>query len=746
MALESTIEYEPMLFGKNGDSGLVAVELTENKDGPDEMLLFVRRDGKTTQVRERFQPFVIATPHAMKDCPVAYDAYTLNGEGALNLCVVFESWADCAKAKKWLAKSTGHTASAPGAPYVYLSDPVQQHLMVTGRTQFLGMAFDDLRRLQVDIECYTTEGYSFCNAEREGDRIIAIAVSDNTGWDEVLSGDDEAELLRRFAACVRERDPDVIEGHNIFNFDLPYIRRRAKMHRVKLAIGRDGSVPVRRNSRFSAGGRTISYSRFDVFGRHVVDTLFLVHAYDASHRSLDGFGLKSVALHFGIAAKDRTYIEGDRIASTFDRDPETVLRYVRDDVIETRGISRLLSQSSFIQTQMLPFTYQNATVRGNATKIDALMVREYLRQQRALPTQDQARSFAGGYTDLFVEGVVEDVHHCDVRSLYPALMLTRSIAPANDELGVFLQLLDRLRTFRLDAKQAMRDCTDDAQRNHFDALQSTFKILINSFYGYLGFAQGRFNDFDAAEAVARGGRELLVEMISWLKDHGARPVEIDTDGIYFVPPADLTSHKKMEGFREAFATSLPEGIEIEFDGEFRSMFSYKMKNYALLTHDGETIVKGAALKSRGLEPFQRDFMRELIRRKLEGRDAEIPKLKLQYQESIAERRLPIEKLAKTETLQDSPATYAAKAKRGGRGRNAAYELALQSGREYRAGDQVSYYVTGEKKSVAVYEAARLVSEWNPERRDENVPYYQAKLDALYKKFGGGDEQPELALF
>ena len=92
-------------------------------------------------------------------------------------------------------------------------------------------------------------------------------------------------------------------------------------------------------------------------------------------------------------------------------------------------------------------------------------------------------------------------------------------------------------------------------------------------------------------------------------------------------------------------------------------------------------------------------------------------------------------LAKTETLQESPAGYAAKVDAKGRGRNAAYELALKSGREYQAGDQISYYVTGSRKSVQVFAAAKLVSEWNPESRDENIPYYLAKLGALCKKFG-----------
>ena len=733
----------PLLYGYDESPGLIALQLSP---GGDEMRLTVRRGEETVVETEAFEPFIVAAESVCPECPVACEVTPLDGQGELDRLLTFGTWADCLKGKDWLAKSSGAAPSSPKAKYFILNDPVQQHLVRTGRTSFLGMQFEDLRRMQIDIECITTEGYEFCNPEREGDRIVAIAFSDSSGWVEVLSGVelDEKSMLQRMVEIVRARDPDVIEGHNIFNFDLRYIFARARRHRVKMALGRDGSVPRVRPSRMSVGERTMSYDRCEIVGRHVVDTLHLVHAYDITHRSLGGYGLKEVAVHFGLAAADRTYIEGSQISATWRTDPARVMRYVTDDVTETRGLSNLLSQSGFLQAQMLPFNYQNVCVRGNATKIDALLVREYLRRRHALPCPDMVRQFAGGYTDMFVEGVVTNVHHCDVRSLYPSLMITRELVPRHDELGVFVSLLADLRTFRLEAKGKMGAAKTAAERNHYDALQTTFKVLINSFYGYLGFSQARFSDFDRAEQVTADGRALLREMIDWLNKHGARPVEIDTDGIYFVPPAAETQTQREE-FRAAFAASLPAGIEVEFDGEYKAMYSYKMKNYALLTHAGEMIVKGAALKSRGLEPFQRDFLRESIRLRLVDDEAAIGVLRAEYAKAIVNREWPIERFAKTEMLQDAPSTYAAKRDTGKRARSAAYELALQSGRDYQAGDQVSYYVTGSKKSVAVHEAARLVSEWEPQTRDENVPYYLAKLEALHKKFGGVDRQPELAL-
>ena len=56
--------------------------------------------------------------------------------------------------------------------------------MLTGQTHFLGMAFEQLKRLQLDIETYTTEGFEFPNPGRPGDRITAIALpaSKMLGW------------------------------------------------------------------------------------------------------------------------------------------------------------------------------------------------------------------------------------------------------------------------------------------------------------------------------------------------------------------------------------------------------------------------------------------------------------------------------------------------------------------------------------------------------------------------------------
>src|SRR5437660_9114564 len=110
----------------------------------------------------------------------------------------------------------------------------------------------------------------------------------------------------------------------------------------------------------------------------------------------------------------------------------------------------------------------------------------------------------------------------------------------------------------------MRVGKDPKEQRYFHALQNTFKILINSFYGYLAFAQGQFADFDGAARVTQIGRDLLKKMIDWLNAHGAQVVEVDTDGIYFVPP-DQTD---IDDLQRGLAKELPVGIDVEIDEQF----------------------------------------------------------------------------------------------------------------------------------------------------------------------------------
>ena len=624
-----------------------------------------------------------------------------------------------------------------GRNFFAFTDPVQHYLTATGRTLFKELPFEELKRMQLEVLSFA-EPITGVADPGPTDHLMSIALSDKSGWEELIIVDQknveesERTALKRLTSLIEERDPDVIEGHNLFRFDLPYLVTRARRAKAKLNWGRSGGFLRSRPSRLQIAEKTIDYPKFTIDGRHFVDTFLLAQFYDVGMRTLSGFERVDVARHFGFCdSEELSSLTGKELQRAYIENDEKFRQRALCAVRETRAVAELLSPSYFVQAQIFPYNYQDVIVRGNATRINALFLREYFRQRHSIPEMPMVRTFEGGYTDIFFTGVARNVWHCDVASLYPSVMLQFDCFPATDRLQIFRHLLSDLRTFRLEAKANMRAASNDpAQQRYFHALQNTFKILINSFYGYLGFAQGHFADFDAAARVTQIGRDLLKKMIDWLNARGAQVIEVDTDGIYFTPPPTIDIDK----LRSGLAKELPPGIEVEFDEQFDAMFSYKAKNYALLTRDGDVIVKGGALKSRGLEKFQRVFLEEMIKLLMQGKPEAISQLREEFEGKIRDREWNIDMLMKTDTLQDSLEKYRAKIAGSARNRAAAYELALASGRNYKPGDQISYYITGAGKKLAAYENAKLASTFDPQNRDENIDYYIAKLDDLMKKF------------
>src|SRR5882724_7365193 len=724
-------EKNTMLFGADPTPRIVAIELGETGT-----VKVHRRekDGSTTTDVEPFHPFVWADADVVD---LGIEAEKLKGDLKFGWLITVDSWKELISLRNGLKNA--------GRDFFALTDPIQHYLTATGRTLFKDFPFDELKRMQLEVLSFS---------EGEADHIMSIALSDNTGWEEVIIVDakkteeSERSALKRLTSLIKARDPDVIEGHNLFRFDLPYVVARAKKLKTKLDWGRSGGFLRSRPSRLQIAEKTIDYPKFTVGDRHFVDTFLLAQFYDVGMRSLAGFERSDVARHFDLCdSEEISALTGEELQRTYLDNSEAFRRRALCGVRETRALSELLSPSYFIQAQIFPYNYQDVIVRGNATRINALFLREYFRQRHSIPELPMPRPFEGGYTDIFFTGVARNVWHCDIASLYPSVMLQFDCFPATDQLEIFQHLLTDLRTFRLEAKAKMRAEKDPAKQHHLQALQNTFKILLNSFYGYLGFAQGHFADFDAAARVTQIGRDLLKKMTEWLNAHSARVIEVDTDGIYFVPPENID----VEDLQKDLAKELPPGIDVEIDEQFDAMFSYKAKNYALLAKDGDVIIKGGALKSRGLEKFQRVFLEEMIRLIMQGKPEAVSDLRSEFEQQIRNREWKIDMLMKTDTLQDSLDKYRAKIADSARNRAAAYELALASGRSYRPGDQISYYIKATPKKVAAYEAAKLATEFDPENRDENVDYYVAKLEDLVKKFRGltdaasTPEQESLAL-
>ncbi|MDR0901595.1 MAG: DNA polymerase, partial [Opitutaceae bacterium] len=403
--------------------------------------------------------------------------------------------------------------------------PLENQFLLQRSARLFGdLAFHQLRRCQLDIETASSAEGEFSDPEKPGDRVLAIGLQFSGGAEEgeprrrilildTMTDGAEKTLLGQLNDALREEDPDVIEGHNIFKFDLDYLRQRARRLKVPCAWGRFGQRASFRNSRLKVAERWVDFPRCDLPGRAVIDTYLLVQLHDITTRELTGYGLKDVAVYFGVTAEDaaetggRTYLAGDKIHAAFERDRATFLAYLADDLRETKGVADLLLPTYFEQARAFPILLQDATLRGTTVKIDLLFLEEYYHARQACPAPVEVAAFAGGYTRSFKEGVFKNVLHFDVASLYPSLLLLIGRNPGGDTLGVFIPLLRRFREYRLKYKQLARTAPTEALRVEYQARQATFKILINSFYGYLGFSGARSGDGALAAEVTQRGRD-----------------------------------------------------------------------------------------------------------------------------------------------------------------------------------------------------------------------------------------------
>lgn len=224
------------LFGWDDTPGIVSV--WANREGK---AIIWRREGRQIlRTIERFYPWILAS--SLDDLSHLGAALQLfgvsNGEKALVRYRELDGPANfyrfllCARDGRTLERTLldgashrlGHRINSINGleNEYYRVGPVEQYLMLSGRTYFRGLTYDDLHRLQFDLETTALDPHR--------GRIFMVAIRDNRGLATTLdapSPGDEAQLITDLCTLIREHDPDVIENHNLFGFDLPFLEQRA---------------------------------------------------------------------------------------------------------------------------------------------------------------------------------------------------------------------------------------------------------------------------------------------------------------------------------------------------------------------------------------------------------------------------------------------------------------------------------------------------------------------------------------
>lgn len=397
-------------------------------------------------------------------------------------------------------------------------DHKESQLVYNGVTYYKGMSPKDVSILFFDIE---TTGLThdknskvllISNTFRRNGKIIKRLFA----YDDY---DSQADMLSDWCSFVRECNPAILAGHNLFGFDLPYLQFCATRSGCSLKLGRDGS-PIwfnKKESKKRAGN--IDYFNALVYGRDIIDTMFLALTYDFA-KKYSSYGLKAIIKEEGLEKKDRVFYDAGLIRYKY-KDPQEwakIKAYAIDDADDAMSIFDLMVPAYFYFTQSVSMTFQQMINSATGRQINNMMVRSYLQIGHSIAKADEVDEFKGAIS-FGVPGVYKNALKVDVSSLYPSIIRQYQIQnKIKDPKGHFLQLVETFTLERLNNKAK----AEETGEQYFKDLQESQKIFINSAYGLLGANGLNYNYGDGASEVTAKGRDVLEKALIFATGQGTQ--------------------------------------------------------------------------------------------------------------------------------------------------------------------------------------------------------------------------------
>ncbi|WP_096086827.1 DNA polymerase II [Agaribacterium haliotis] len=512
------------------------------------------------------------------------------------------------------------------------------------------------RCLSLDIECSEAgELFSIGLAARDWRCVLMIGEAErgeNTlqspSW--LTYVDNEAALLNAFVDKLQHYDPDVIVGWNVLNFDMRLLNKRAQLHRLKLALGRDGELMHVRERRDDSNQAYVTIS-----GRVVIDG---IDALRSATYHFDSFSLEFVAQQLLGKGKLSENVD-DRLAEIehdFKYNKIKLANYNLQDcnlVLDIFEHCDLLNYLS-LRSQLTGLELQR--MGGSVAAFINVYLPKLHRAGYVSPRRpdDGGLASPGGYVMESKPGLYTNVLVLDFKSLYPSIIRTFLIdplglveglqAPADAVPGFKGAKFSRDKHFLPDIIDTLWQARDEAKAAGDAARSQAIKILMNSFYGVLGSGGCPFYDTRLASSITMRGQEIMQQTAAWIEAEGYEVIYGDTDSTFVYLAGDY-DHKAVcdvglmlqQRINELWQNkleqsfNLPCALELEFETHFsqflmptiRGSSQGSKKRYAGVkkTEHGEQLVfKGLETVRSDWTQLAKDFQAELYQRVFSGQD------------------------------------------------------------------------------------------------------------------------------
>ena len=476
----------------------------------------------------------------------------------------------------------------------------------------------EFKSMSFDIEVYSHKDGVFPKAINEEDVIFQIAMTFSDMKNvlltifcdknkqmsikdtEVRTFKNEKELLIGFYSIIKERQPHIIMGYNIFGFDFPYIIDRCKRYNIpinKLGLPKIKTAEYKEIKWSSSAYACQNFRYLDFEGVLCVDMLPIVKR----DYKFNNYKLKTVSDYFLGQSKDPLTV----------RD---IFAAYKNDILEQGKGSKLQKCGKYcVQDSRLVLLLFNKLqtligllemakicnvgimalfVSGQQIKVFSQVFKKCYNENRLvdsfgsieIPSNIQFNfdNFCGAYVFPPIPGIYKWVVPFDFTSLYPTTIIAYNIDYSTlvydenipdekcnvieweeneqkyryrfrkEPMGVIPSLLKSLLEQRNQTKKELKRTKDNVLKTVLDKRQLAYKVSANSMYGGMGVRQGYLPFLPGAMCTTAKGRESIQRAAEFVKKHQEGKIiygdSVTGDTLLYIKKTNIKNHKNINIF------------------------------------------------------------------------------------------------------------------------------------------------------------------------------------------------------
>ncbi len=470
-----------------------------------------------------------------------------------------------------------------------------------------------LRVLSFDVIYYSKSG----SPRPERDPAIIISISTSKGLTTQLIGD-EKQILQEFLNIIQREDPDVIVSFSSNRIHWNYLIERARMHGLKLAVGRLSSEP-----------HTSIHGHVSIRGRINIDLEDMARDIpELTVETLDEF-----VNYLGLELSLDT-VEDWEIAETWERNPERIKKYSLQRAETLLRCYDALADYIFSLSELTGMPADYVLTASTGFRVENYLMYLAVEKNELIPKKPEVShvSYIGGLVKSPKPGLHRDVVVVDFRSMYPSLMIKYNVSfdtlseegeyvsPNNyrfrkEPEGFLPHALKTLISERRRIQEYLKKLNPESvEARVLNARQKAVKVISNAVYGYTGWVGARWYTREVAEATTSWGRQVISESMKKAEELGMKVIYSDTDSLFLQDYGG-----KLEVFLKWIEEDL--GLEAKVDKVYRMIiFTEAKKKYAGITVDSKIDIVGLEAVRGDWSMIAREAQTETIKTLLETGD------------------------------------------------------------------------------------------------------------------------------